>query len=95
MEWLDALKAALPLFGPVGALLLILLVWEKREHAKTREALQLSQDARVKEAMALTAVVAGSNTASAARDGSQRDLTEALRALTNAVMQSLPHGRRS
>lgn len=95
MEWLEVIKTAAPLYGPVGALLLCFLIWEKREHSKTRAALQLSQEQRVKEAMALTAVVTGSNLASAARDGSQRDLTEALRALRDAVMQAMPHGRRS
>lgn len=94
MEWLDAIKTSFPLFGPVGGLLLGLLIWEKREHSKTREALQTSQEARVKEAMALTAVVTGSNMASGARDSSQREISSALQTLTTAVNMLLPRGHR-
>jgi hypothetical protein len=89
MEWLEAIKTAFPLFGPVGALLLGLLIWEKMEHSKTRAALQKSQEARVSEASSLTAVVTGSNQASAARDSSQRDVASALQTLTAAVNQAL------
>ena len=93
MEWLDAIKVAIPLFGPVGALLLCLLIWEKREHSKTRSDLARSQESRISEAVSLTAVVTGSNIASNARDASQREVTRALETLTAVVQAIVPHGR--
>lgn len=94
IDWIDLLQKTIPLYGGVGALLLVLLVWEKLEHAKTRAALKQSQDLRVSEAMTLTTVVAGSNAASAARDASQGELSRSFQTLTATITQILAGVRR-
>lgn len=85
MEWLDAISKSVTVFGAAGALAVVLLVWEKVEHAKTRLALKQSQDARVAEAMTLTTVVAANTAAADARDVSQTEMRRALETLSATV----------
>lgn len=85
MEWLDAISKIVPLFGAVGAVALVLLVWEKIEHGKTKAELKRCYDQRISEAMAMTAVIAASNEASNARDASQQELSRSFQTLTTTL----------
>lgn len=85
VEWLDAVGKLVPIFGAVGALAIAMLIWEKIEHAKTREELKRCNDKRIAEAVALTVVIAAANESSNARDDSQQELARAFQTLTTTL----------
>lgn len=78
MEWLDTLEKIVPVFGPLGAVFLVMWAWEKYDHERTRAELRRCNDLRIAEAIALKAVVESSNAASVARDASQGEISRAL-----------------
>ena len=84
-EVVDAFQTLNGLVGSVAALAILMLVWEKLDHSKTRKALLISLKERAEEAMKMTAVVEASKTAAEARNETTLQQTSSFQQLTQVV----------